>query len=420
MSDSRPARARLDLRSHLLLALRNLWRNPKRTLLTLLSLVSGVAALTLLAALNDGWLKEMQDNFILAVTGHVQVHARGFEGSQNLSDHMSDIAPIRALISTDPAVTGWTRRVRSSGLASVAGTSAGIQIMGVDPEQETWVTRMHEKVQQGRWLRPGFGRDLLLGSTVARNLGAAIGDRVVLTAQRPDGEMAAEVFYLRGILSAGAPQIDRTLALINLDEMQGWLSLGDAVTDVVLRADTHAVSGGIQGRFTAALPTDHYEVMGWQDLDPMVGQWLKFSVAYGLVLILVVAALVLVEVLNTMLMALNERTRELGIMSALGTRGNQLFGMVLLEGLLLIFFGSVLGYLSGAALVGYLSFGGINLSRFSNAFQFFYMSPVIHPVLTLESAFRILGTTLVAALLAGLYPAWKASHIKIQDALRRI
>jgi ABC-type lipoprotein release transport system permease subunit len=196
--------------------------------------------------------------------------------------------------------------------------------------------------------------------------------------------------------------------------------LGEAVTDVVLRADTHAASGEIQRRFASALPADQYEVMGWQDLDPMVGQWLKFSDAYGLILILVVAALVLVEVLNTMLMALHERTRELGIMTALGTRGNQLFGMVLLEGLLLIFCGSVLGYLLGALLVGYLSLEGINLSRFSNAFQFFYMSPVIHPVLTLESALRILSTTLVAAALAGLYPAWKASRTQIQDALRRI
>ena len=396
---------------YLILALRNLWRNPKRTLLTLFSMVLGIAALTLLSALNDGWLKEMQDNFILAVTGHVQVHAVGFEASQNLRDRMPEIEPVRGLIARDTALSGWTLRVRSSGLASLGGTGAGVQIMGVDPEQETWVTRMDQSVQTGRWLRPGQPRDLLLGSTVAANLGAGIGDRVVLTAQRPTGEMASEVFYLHGILHAGAPQIDRTLALINLGEMQSWLGMGEAVTDVVLRATKHGASTGIRERFAASLPAETFEVMGWQELDPMVSQWLKFSGAYGLILILIVVALalVLVEVLNTMLMALHERTRELGILSALGTRGGQLFAMVLLEGLLLIFAGSLLGYLLGAGLVSWLALEGIDLSRFANAFQFFYMSPVIRPLLTLESA-----------LLAGLYPAWKASRIRINDALRKL
>ena len=93
MSELPTQRPRLDAASHLTLALRNLWRNPKRTLLTLFSMVLGIAALTLLSALNDGWLKEMQDNFVLAVTGHVQVHARGFEASQNLHDRMPGRIP---------------------------------------------------------------------------------------------------------------------------------------------------------------------------------------------------------------------------------------------------------------------------------------------------------------------------------------
>jgi putative ABC transport system permease protein len=410
---------RLTAGAFLLLALRNLWRNPRRTLLTLLSMVLGVAALTLLGALNDGWLRQMKDNFILTLTGHVQVHARGFEASQSLADRMGDIAPVQALLERDPLVVGWTRRVRTSGLATLGGGSAGVQIMGVDPEQETWVTRMHRSLQDGRWLKPGLARDLLLGSTVAANLGAAVGDRVVLTAQRPDGEMAAEVFYLRGVLHSGAPQIDRTLALVNLGAMQRWLGMEGEVTDVVVRVERHQDSAALAARLALALPEQRFEVLGWERLDPMVSQWLRFSEAYGLVLILVVAALVLVQVLNTMLMALHERTRELGIMAALGTRGGQLFGLVLLEGLLLILIGALLGWMLGAGLVAWLAREGIDLSRFANAFRFFYMSPVIRPLLTLESSLRILGTTLLAALLAGLYPAWKAARIRIHDALRR-
>jgi putative ABC transport system permease protein len=411
--------ASLGSGTYLRLALRNLWVNPKRTTLTLISMVLGIAALTVLGALNDGWLRQMQDNFVLSLTGHVQLHARGFEDSRDLSLRLKDSTRIRKLIETDQHVTGWTRRVRSSGLATRGGVSAGIQIVGVDPEQETWVTRMHHKLLRGEWLKPGLRGDLLLGSTVARNLGAELGDRVVLTAQAPDGGMTAEVFRLRGILQAGAPQIDRTLALVNLGTLQQWLGLGDSVTDLVLRVGRHRDAAAVKHRFLTELADDDVEVMGWQDLDPMVGQWLRFSQAYGLVLILVVAALVLVEVLNTMLMALNERSRELGILSALGTRGRQLFLMVLLEGLTLIGLGALLGYGLGAAAVLSLGTHGVDLSAFANAFRFFYMSPVIHPLLTLESAAQILGTTAMAALVAGLYPAWKASGVRMQDALRR-
>ena len=411
--------ARLDADTYLRLALRNLWVNPKRTLLTLGSLVLGIAALTVLSAMNDGWLKQMQDNFVLALTGHVQIHAAGFEESRDLNLRLRDIDAIRDLIEQDLRVIGWTRRIRASGLASRGGTSAGVQIIGVDPEQETWVTRMHQSLQQGEWLKPGVERDLLLGSTVAANLGVRLGDRVVLTAQTPDGGMTAEVFYLRGILHAGAPQIDRSLALIHLDAMQQWLALGQDISDIVIRVRAHPESLAVQRDFEQALAGRGLEIIGWQDLDPMVEQWLRFSRAYGLILILIVAALVLVEVLNTMLMALNERTRELGILSALGTRAGQLFKMVLLEGLMMIGLGALLGYAVGALTVLWLGVRGVDLSAFADAFRFFYMSPVIHPQLTPESALRILGATALSALLAGIYPAWKASGIRLRHAARR-
>ncbi len=411
MSESLTQRRGMGLSpaGYLRLALRNLWRNPRRTGLTLFSMVLGVAALTLLGALNDGWLRQMQDNFILALTGHVQIHARGFEDSQRLERRIRDLEPVLKAVEQDTLVTGWTRRIRTSGLASLGAVSAGVQLMAVDPEQETWVTHMHAGLSRGEWLKPGLSRDLLLGATVAKNLGAALGDKLVLTVQAPDGRMLAEVFLLKGVLTTGAPQIDRGLALVNLGALQAWMGLGESVTDIVLRVESHDQSAALRDRLAEALSGLDLEVMSWRSLDPMVSQWLDFSDAYGLVLIFVVAALVLVEVLNAMLMAVHERGRELAIMSALGTRPGQLFLLVLLESVMLIVLGALAGYLLGAIGVIWLAPGGIDLSTYANAFRFFYMSPLIHPLLTLDSALRILGSTLVAALLAGLYPAWRAA-----------
>ncbi|MCU7797397.1 MAG: FtsX-like permease family protein [Candidatus Thiodiazotropha sp. (ex Myrtea spinifera)] len=409
---------RLGLMTYLLLAVRNLMRNQRRTTITLLTMIFGIAVLTLLSALNDGWLSQMKTNFILSYTGHAQIHAKGFEASQNLRDRITDPEEVTRLMQSYPEILGWTQRIRTSGLASVGGGSAGIQIMATDSEQETWVTSIHEHVTKGTWLRPGMSQDLLLGATVADTIGASLGDRVILMAQRPAGEMVSEVFYLRGILETGAPQIDRTLALIPLNTAQVWLKMGQSITDIVVRADRHENTDLVVRLFAQQLSDQTYEIMPWQELDPMVRQWLEFSDAYGLVIILVVVILVLVEILNTMLISLHERHKELGVIVAIGTTRFQIFSMLLLEAVLLIFIGASLGYLAGSLLVYSLSGSGIDLSGYANAFQFFYMNPVIYPDLTTDSAIRILGTTLVAALLAGVYPAWKATRLSLSQALR--
>jgi ABC-type lipoprotein release transport system permease subunit len=410
--------SRLGILTYVALAVRNLIRNRRRTTITLLTMIFGIATLTLLSALNDGWLNQMKTNFILSFTGHLQIHAKGFEASQNLKDYIADPEAISRFMGTYPEIIGWTQRIRTSGLASVSGSSTGVQIMATDPEQETWVTSMDQNVKTGEWLRPGVTKDLLLGKTVAQNLGANLADRVVLMTQRPSGEMVSEVYYLRGIIETGAPQIDRTLALISLNGAQQWLQMGQAVTDIVIRADHHDQTDALYRLFVQQLSEQVYEIMPWQELDPMVRQWLEFSDAYGLIILFVVILLVLTEILNTMLISLHERQKELGVMIAIGTQPHQIFLMLLFEAVLLIFIGAVFGYLTGSLIVMLLADSGIDLTGYANAFEFFYMDPVIHPQLTQNSVIKILLATLVAALLAGLYPAWKATRLSVSQALR--
>ncbi|MCG8026674.1 MAG: FtsX-like permease family protein [Candidatus Thiodiazotropha taylori] len=410
--------SRLGILTYVALAVRNLVRNRRRTTITLLTMMFGIATLTLLSALNDGWLSQMKTNFILSFTGHLQIHAKGFEASQNLRDNIADPDAISRYMDTYPEIIGWTQRIRTSGLASVSGSSTGVQIMATDPEQETWVTSMDQNVKTGVWLRPGMNKDLLLGKTVAQNLGAKLSDRVILMTQRPSGEMISEVYYLRGIIETGAPQIDRTLALISLDGAQQWLQMQQAVTDIVIRADHHEQTDTLYRLFVQQLSEQVYEIMPWQELDPMVRQWLEFSDAYGLIILFVVILLVLTEILNTMLISLHERQKELGVMIAIGTQPHRIFLMLLFEAVLLIFVGAVLGYLIALLVVMLLADSGIDLTDYANAFEFFYMDPVIHPQLTRDSALKILLATLVAALLAGIYPAWKATRLSVSQALR--
>jgi ABC-type lipoprotein release transport system permease subunit len=408
----------LGIGTYLSLGLRNLWRNPRRTLLTLSSLTVGIGALTFLGAMDDGWLRDMKQNFILTLNGHVQVHARGFEASQDIQHYISNPEVVAQALAEAPDVATWTLRVRASGLASVAEASTSVQILGVDSVREARLTRLARFVVRGTWLQKGDVRGILLGQTLARNLGVDLGDKIILMAQTLSGDIASELFRLRGILRAGVPDVDRALALVSLASAQRMLELERGVTEVVIRATRHEATDAIRDYLRGALPEADYEVLRWLDLDPMVQQWLEFSDAYTYLILLIVVVVVIAEVLNTMLMALYERLREFGIMEALGTRKVQLFTMVLWESMLLVMSGCTAGYLLGALVTLYFRRQGIDLSSFAEAFTFVYLNPVLHPLLTWRTAIRIIAMTFIAALLAALYPAWRATRLQPVETIR--
>jgi ABC-type lipoprotein release transport system permease subunit len=415
-----PEVASLGCGTYLSLGLRNLWRNPRRTLLTLASLLVGFGALTFLGAMNDGLSRDVKQNFILTLKGHVQIHARGFEASRQIQHYIADPAEVIRVLEGMPDVAAWTLRVRTSGLASVAKASTGVQLLGIDSVREARLTRLAQFVTSGTWLPVGDARALVLGKTLADNLGVGLGDKVILMAQTPSGDLVSELSRLRGILHTGVPEVDRALALVPLVSAQRLLELGHGVTDVVVRAVRHEATDAIRDQLRAALPEADYEVLRWFDLDPLVQQRLELVDTVIYFILLIVVALVIAESLNTMLMTLHERVHEFGLMEALGTRKVQLFAMVLWESVLLVMSGCLAGYLLGVLVVLYFGHTGIDLSRFAKAFTFAYMNPVIYPVLTWYTTAQTLGTTFVAAVLAALYPAWKATRQQPVEAIRSI
>jgi len=401
-------------RVYLRLGLRNLLLYPMRTGLTVLGLAIGIAALTFLSAMNDGWLQNMKLNFVLTQMGHVQVHAKGFEQSRRISDYIHDTSGIDKSLQNTAHIQAWTHRIRVSGLASAAGANASVLVSGIEPENEKKVSRLYDFVQQGTWLQEGDQRGVVLGDVLADRLSVGLGDKVVLMAASPSGDIASEVFRVRGLIHSGVMDVDNLLALIPLTMAQHWLGLGKGGADAFTSVDA------ISHHLKQTLDSDIFEVLRWQEIDPMAEQWTMFAEIYTWIVLLVVIIVVLAEVLNTMLMSMHDRVREFGLMSALGTGQTQLFAMVVCETLVLVAMGGVLGFVLGAAFSLYFGEYGLDLSQYATAFSFMYMSPIVYPELTFNGCARILIAAMFGAVLAGLYPAWKASRLNPAAAMREV
>lgn len=408
-----------NLRIYLLLGWRNLWLYPTRTLITLTALTIGIAALTFLSALDDGWMQEIKENFALTFIGHIQVHKRGFAQSERLALRMRDPQSVLDAIENDPAIAAATRRIRVSGLASSAQGNAGCIIIGVVPDRERKISRLDDFVSRGSWVgrKP---KGVVVGKDLAEKLELGIGDKLVLMAADTHGNIASEAFRIVGVIHSGVFDIDNLFVLADIQEIGRWLGIAGEATDVVIRVLQHEQVDEVAARLRMLLPPQEYEVLRWSDIDPMADQWAEFADAYSWVILAVVMLVVLAEVLNTMLMSFHDRVRELGLMMALGVRAHQLFAMMIWETLILVSVGSMIGFAFGAGLSFYFGIQGMDLSGYAEAFSFMYISPIVHPTLQWQSVLHILTASLIGALLAGLVPAWRALRLQPVEAIREV
>lgn len=409
------------------LAWRNLGRNKRRTGLTLAAALFATLLSLLNLAISAGSQKRWVANAVELYPGHFEVSARGYRDSRSLDDALVLSGEQRAALDALPGAAGWAPRLEAFGLISADSehaTGRGVQLFGVDAARERGLSRLL------RALRPdgaapvraaaGGARQIALGDLLARNLGAALGDDVIVVGSDAFGSQAADRFRLVGTFHVGADELDGYGALVDLGELRDFLAAGEGLSHVAVFArDTRALPA-IAERLDAAFPAERYEVLGWPELVPELVQFIQMGdvgdwVQNGLLLIVVAFGL-----LNTVLMSVFERVREFGVLRAIGMRPRTVFGLVLLESLLLSLLGIALGFAVGIPLVLYLSGHPIPLTGrdVRAAIEVFGIEPVIQFALSRSSLVALPLVLLGVGALASVLPAIRASRGRPVDALR--
>lgn len=399
---------------YLKLAWRNIWRNSKRTLITQFALVVALSLMIACSGLTWGLVKQMERNATLLGPGEIQIHSPGYLDDRSIYrviDH-----PDMIINRIEKTGAKATPRLQGFGLVSQEENSSGAQILGIDLVREKQVTEFHSHLFKGSFLKNPM--DVLLGKKIAVTLDASIGDELVIVTQAADGSIGNDLYRVAGILRGISEEIDRSTIMMSMTDFKDIFSLGDVATEIaVRRGDKTENLNSLRDRIKNSIPRE--EVKTWREIFPAVSDMLELTDLSIYILLIIIYLAGSLVMLNTMLMSVFERIKELGIMMAIGFRPVQVLVLIFLETFFLTLCGSLVGLLCGVSLSLYLTHYGLDLSSITEGFSFVGIRAEPHwfAVTNFNTVFPPVIFLFVISLLAVIYPAIKASLLKPVDAL---
>ena len=414
------------------LALRNLRRNVRRTILTATALIIGGALLIFSLLFGDGTHEQWIDSGVRTGSGHVTIERPEFRLSRKIEDRLPASARplvMTALESPDIAeqVTTVFARLTVTGLASSAAGARPARILGVDPIVEAALSPLDDQVVEGRYLEPDDRLAAYVGAGLVESLDLRLGSRLVLTAQDAKKDIAGQLVRVVGVFRSGVPEVDQSLIHIPLATAGEWLGVGHDVTNIgVLVDDSIAVPGLVRHlRRALADPIARGEttVMGWREAMPalrdavLIDEWGSYLV-FGILFVIIGFSIV-----NTVLMSVLHRHREFGVLQALGLTPRQTGAVVLVEGLTLTGVSGIVGVGLGLFLTWFFLGDGLDMSQISGAlddmtFSGVVIDPVIYPVFRTARVVQSLGWILSIGGVASIYPAIRAATIDVAESMK--
>jgi len=404
---------------NLRMAWRNLWRHKRRTWLTATAMIFSNVLLVFMISLQFGSYDMMINNTLQSFSGHFQVQKNGYNESPKLRLSIGSIQSLAEEMRQSMPETRVTARAAAFALASSEQRTFGIQVIGVDPDFEPGVSTIPGLVRQGSWLREMNAPEIVIGSVMARNLKVGVGEEITLLGSGLDGSFAAGILTVSGIFESGSQEMDRSFAEIPLGYFQEMFAMGDQGNSIAVAVDGTGFVAPESVRAQQVIGgREDLRVIEWTELHPGLKQAIQADMSSAWFMYGVLIILVAFSVLNTQLMSVLERTREFGMIMALGVKPRNLASLVMTETTLMAMIGFLLGIFLGWLVAVYFHTVGFSYPGMEEVAAKFNLPGRMYPSVSALSMMLGPGVVFLFCLLASVYPALRLYRLRPVEAMR--
>ncbi len=409
------------MRLYLRLAWRNIWRHKRRTIIIVVALAMCMWLMMFYDGLLAGFTDSMYGNAVKILGGNIQVHEAGYAENSvsNPIMPLSNDQQIAAYALTLPNVVGASRRIETDGLATSREGSFGVSIIGIEPELEAPLSVISKNLESGQYLQNSEGDNVFIGKGLADDLNVQVGDKFTLIGRDAHNQMRKRTMTVGGIYNVNMPELEKGIVYMSLQEAQQLYDLNGKSTMVMVTLANIGKEKPVIAGITKQFPGS--DIGSWQTKYPELTSAITTKSGAMNVFSFVIILIAGIGILNMLLMAVYERTREIGFLGAMGIRPGGINFLFLLEGALIGLVGIAAGVLLGLVFNLLFQQVGLDFSKFSTVTTYAALiSGRVYPSLGLEKIVGRVLVMLIVSIAAAFYPAWEASHREPAEALHYV
>jgi ABC-type lipoprotein release transport system permease subunit len=400
------------------IAWRNIWRSKARSLVVIGSIVVGVWALLFGTGFMNGFMVGYSADIIHHDISNIQIHNPEFKKDFDITFSISDGSEKAEELRNWEGIKEVCTRSIVTGMISSPQKASGIQIRGIDRVNEPKVTRLDSMINEGTYFEGIKRNPIVIGSKLAKTLKVKIRSKVVLTFNDANGDITAGAFRVVGIAKSSSKTINELYAFVLKEDLNKLLLIGDEVHEIAIATKEQVDEEAIVAKYNGEYPEDKAE--SWREIAPELKMMQEMYGSMLYVLMSIIMMALVFGIINTMLMAVLERTKELGVLMAIGMNKVKIYLMILIETLFIGLIGAPIGLFVGYLTISYYRHVGVDLSNYSEGLEAFGYSSILYPYLDDNVYVIVTIGVMITAVIAALYPAWKAIKLKPVDAIHSI
>jgi ABC-type lipoprotein release transport system permease subunit len=397
------------------LSWRNLWRNHRRTAIMLGAISVGVWAMIFMTALMRGMVNDMLDQGIRNLPGHIQIYHPDFRDDPSVVNSIPAPGGQLLAVLNQPGARQWATRIKVPAVIASERDSRGINLLGIEPAGEDAITGIGGQIVEGRYLNGVDDQGIVIGAKLAQRLETRLGKRVVIMSQDPENNISERGFRIVGIYRAKMPGLEEFNVYSARATLQKLLKIDGLVSQIVIVGDDYRDLEELYQNIRQATP-QAFEIKAWYEIDGYLNSMLKMMDGFVLVWIIIIFLALSFGLVNTLVMAVFERVREIGLIQALGMRPSMIVYQILLESLLLLLIGLAIGNSLAILTVKPLE-SGLDVSIVAEGLAMMGASSTLYPSLTLEDMVLANSVVILLGILTSILPAWRAARLDPVQAL---